>query len=123
MDLWNTESLCIIHLFQQDLCTTALLPIVITRRANIAFDNVVAEHDTDRFIIGEMLNQRQSIRNAALAFLVSIVQMPQTKILSISKQPQKLARRIAARYDHYVVDAGIDQRLYRIIDHRLVVNR
>ena len=45
------------------------------------------------------------------------------KCFAVGQQPQKIAGVLPAGDDHDVGDAGIDKRLDRIIDHRLVVNR
>ena len=90
---------------------------------NISLDDVVAQHDTDWFIRSEVLNQRQRGGDSTFAFLVCVVEVLKTKRLSISQQFQKISGRISASDDHDVRNAGIDQRLNRVIDHRLIENR
>src|SRR5689334_1222482 len=49
--------------------------------------------------------------------------MFQTEVLSVTEQPQKVSRRVTTGDDHDVLDTGVDQRLDRVVDHRLVMHR
>src|ERR1051325_8975314 len=71
----------------------------------------------------EVLDQRKRFGDAALAFLVSVVEMFETKRFAVTEQLQEVARGIAAGDDHDVGDAGVHERLNRIIDHRPIVYR
>ena len=91
--------------------------------ADISFDNVVTEHNADRFVIRKMLHKQKRVRDAAFAFLICIVQMLQSKLFAVSEQSQEITRRIPTGNDHNVFYPRIYQRSDGIIDHRLVVNR
>ena len=70
-----------------------------------------------------MLGQRQRVGDAAFAFLIRVVDVLQAELFAVGQQPQKIARIAAAGDDHDVLDPRVHQRLDRVIDHRLVVNR
>ncbi len=69
-----------------------------------------------------MLAEIERVGNAAFAFLIGIGDVLQAEVLAVGEQAEKIARILAARDHHDVGDAGIDQGLDRVIDHRLVVN-
>ena len=73
--------------------------------------------------IGEMFRQPKRVGDAAFAFLIRVVQMLQRRIFPICQQPQKIAGIASAGDQQDLLDARIHQRLDRIVDHRLVVNR
>ena len=70
-----------------------------------------------------MLGQRQRIGDAALAFLVRVVDVLQTEMLAIGQQAQKITRVLAPGHHQDVANPRIHQRLDGVIDHRLVVDR
>ncbi len=70
-----------------------------------------------------MFGQRQRVGDAAFAFLVGVVDMLQAELLAVGQQAQKIAGIPAAGHDQDVPDARIHQRLDRVVNHRLVVNR
>ena len=45
------------------------------RVADRAFHDVVTQHHADLLAVGEMFGQRQCIGDAALAFLIGVIQM------------------------------------------------
>src|SRR4051794_18943928 len=90
---------------------------------DIAFDYVVPEHNANTVTRRKMLDQGKSGGNAALAFLICVINMLQAKRLTVPEQFQEIARGVSPRDDHNIGDARINQRLNRIIDHRLVVYR
>ena len=55
--------------------------------------------------------------------LIRELQALQAELAAVAEQGQELAGVVAARDDHDLVDAGQHQRLDRIEDHRLVVDR
>ena len=70
-----------------------------------------------------MFHERKCFGDAAFAFLISVVEMLQTKRFAIAEQAQELAGGAASRNDHDVRDTRIHKCLNRVIDHRLVVDR
>ena len=89
----------------------------------LLLDDVVAQDDADLLPVGEMFGQRQRVGDAALAFLVGVVDVRQAELFAIRQQAQKIAGILAAGDDQNIADARIHQRLDRVVDHRLVVDR
>src|SRR5512141_1453091 len=106
------------YLFEEYLGTLALFLVFVGGRPDIALDNVIAEDDADRFVIREVLDQRQRIGDAAFALLIGVIYLLKPKVLAVPKKFEEIARRVAARDDHDVVNTGINKRLDRVIDHR-----
>ena len=71
----------------------------------------------------KVLGQRQRVGDAAFAFLIGVIQMLQSEFLAVRQQPQKIAGVPPARHQQNVANPRVDQRLERVIDHGLVVNR
>ena len=92
-------------------------------RRECPFDDVIAQHDDDLLAVGEVFRQSQRVGNAAFAFLVGVIDVGKIEGAAVAEQPQEVAGVIAARDDQQVADAGIDERLDGIENHRLVVNR
>src|ERR1700694_1600360 len=113
----DAKALRIGNALQEDFRAFVLSAIRIGSRANVSLNNVVAEDDTNRPAAGEVLDQRQRRRDAALAFLISVIEVLQSECFSVSQQFQKVAGRVSAGNDHDVVDAGANQRLNRGKDH------
>src|SRR5262249_43933993 len=90
---------------------------------NAALDDVVPQHDADLLPVGEMFSKTKRVRNAAFAFLVGIVNVVQAPLLTVGQQSQKVAGISTSGDDQNVAHTGINQRLYRVVDHRPVVNR
>ena len=86
-------------------------------------EDVVAEDHADLVAIGKMLGQAQSVGNAAFALLIRVVQVRETELLTVGKQAEEIAGVSAAGYEQDVLDTRIDERLNRVVDHRLVVDR
>ena len=70
-----------------------------------------------------MLRQAQGVGDATFALLVGITQMLEPEILAVPQQLEKIPCAIAARHQHDFRDAGVDERLDRVVDHRLVIDR
>jgi hypothetical protein len=78
-------------LFEQDARPGALLPEFVGSFANIALNDVVAEHDADVVAVGEMFGQRQCVGDAALTFLVGVADVLQAEFFSVGQQAEKIA--------------------------------
>ena len=52
---------------------------------DIAFDDVVAEHYADLLAVGEMFGQVESVRDAAFAFLVGVVNVLEAELLAVRR--------------------------------------
>ena len=109
--------------FEQDVRALRLLAEAVGRLPDVALDDVVAQHDADLLAVGEMFGQRQSVGDAAFAFLVGVVDVLQAELLAVGQQAQEIAGIPAAGDDQDVLDAGVHQRLDRVVDHRPVVDR
>jgi hypothetical protein len=107
---------------EQDLSAARLCGERLDVRPDAVLDDVVAEHDDDAVVVGEMLGQAERLGDAALAFLVGVVELLEAERLPVAEQAEELARVLAARDDHDVVEPGVDERLDRVVDHRLVVD-
>ena len=94
------------------------------RGEDVALDDVVAQDHADLVAVGEVFGQRQGVGDAAFAFLVGVVQMClRPNCFAVGQQAQKVAGIPAAGDDQDVLYPGVHQRLDRVIDHRLVVDR
>ena len=65
----------------------------------------------------------ERVGDAALAFLVGVIEVFEPELLAVGQQAQKIAGVPAAGDEQDLVDAGIDQSLDRVVNHRLVVDR
>ena len=90
---------------------------------DVFLDDIVAEHDHDRTTLGKMLAEAQRIGDSALAFLIRVVNIAQSKLRAVAEETKELTGGVSAGDDHDLHDAGRAERLQRIVDHRLVVNR
>jgi len=72
-----------------------------------ALDNVVAQNDADLVAVGEMLRQRQRVGNAALAFLVGVVDVLEAESLTVGQEAQKVTGVAAAGHEHDVLNTRI----------------
>ena len=70
--------------------------------------------------VGEVFGKREGRGNAALAFLISIMNAAQTELRAVAQELQKVAGAAAAGDDENVMNARFDQTPYRIVDHRLI---
>ena len=91
--------------------------------ANVAFDDVVAQHHANVVALGPRLGQTQRVGDAAFAFLVGEAELLQPELLAVLQQAQEVAGVLAAGDDQDVANAGVHQGLQRVEDHRLVVHR
>ncbi len=101
-----------------------LLPLEgLCRFANVAFDNVVAQHHADFLAVDEGLRQAQRVGNAGLPFLISEAELLQAELFAVLQQAQEVACVLASGDNQNVAHSGIDQRLQRVKNHRLVIDR
>ncbi len=59
-----------------------------------------------RCAFGEVLAETQGVGDAALAVLVRVVNIAQSKVGAVAEQTQKIAGGAAAGNDHDLADAG-----------------
>src|SRR5580692_3588813 len=111
------------YLFEQNASAGALLRKLCDVGRDVLLEDIVAEHDHDGATLGEMLAKAQRIGDSALAFLIRVVNIAQSKLRAVAEETKKLTRRVSTGDDHDLHDSGRTERLQRIIDHRLVVNR
>ena len=69
------EALWVRYALQKNLGAAALFAIRVRGRSNVSLNDIVTQYDANRVIAGEVFDQRQGGRDAALAFLISIVEM------------------------------------------------
>ncbi len=122
-DLGHAEALGVVHFLEQNVRARGLLAETVRRVPDIALDDVVAEDHADLVAVGEVLGQPQGVGDAAFAFLVGVVDVLEAELFAVGQQAQEIAGIAPAGDDQNVADAGIDQRLDRVIDHRLVIDR
>jgi hypothetical protein len=91
--------------------------------SDAALDEIVPEDDANPFSVGKVFRKVECGGDASLAFLVGAVEMVESKPFSIRQQTQKIAGALSALHQQYVSDPGFQQRLNRIVGHRLVVDR
>src|SRR5207245_2130939 len=116
------KALRVRHFFQKNLRAASLLVIRSDGLSNISLNDVVAQNDAHWFVAGEVLNQRKRCRDAALTFLIGVVEMLEAENFTVSQKLQKISRGISARNDHDVGDAGVNQGLNRVVNHRLIID-
>ena len=113
----------ILHLLEQDAAAALLIDEVLDIGSDGLAENVVAEHDHDLVAVDEALAQAQRFCDPAGLRLIRELQPPQSELIAVAEQRQELACVVAAGHHHDLVDAGRNERLDRIEDHRLVVDR
>ena len=86
-------------------------------------NDVIAQDHAYFLTVGKVLGQGQRIGNAALAFLIGVVQVSEPELLAIGEQAQKIARVSPAGHQQDIADSGVHQGLDRVKDHGLVVDR
>ncbi len=91
--------------------------------ANVAFNDVVAQHDADLVALGPRLGQPQRVGDAAFALLIGEAELLKPELLAVLQQAQKIAGVVAAGDDQDVANAGVHQDLQRVEDHGFVVHR
>ena len=89
---------------------------------DILFNDVIAEDHADLLTLGEVLRQGQRVGDAALAFLVGIVETLQSEIRAVSQEPEEVAGAVATGDDQDIRDPRIDEGLDRVEYHGLVVD-
>src|SRR5215468_9250169 len=99
------------------------MPELLDECGNALFQNIIAEHNAYRSAVSEVLRQSERGGDSSFAFLVCVIEMTQPKFRPVTQKFEKISRMIAARHNQDVADTGADQRLYRIVDHRLIINR
>ena len=70
-----------------------------------------------------MLAERERSGDPALAFLIGVVEMLQAELPPVAQQAQEVAGVLAPGDDEDVGDAGVDQGLDGIEDHRPIEDR
>src|SRR5262249_10312903 len=100
----------------------ALTTIRANSRRDITLNNVVTKDYANGIFGSKVFYERKRVGNTAFAFLISVIEMFQSEGLAISKQAQEIAGRVSTSHNHDVGDTRIDQRLNRIVDHRLIEN-
>src|SRR5262249_15856210 len=106
---WHAEALRVSDLTEQNLCARALVAESLDERRDAVFKDVVAEHDTDRLVIGKVFGQRQGCGNAAFAFLIGIMNAGQAELGAVWQELEKVSGAVAAGDDENVVNACLDQ--------------
>src|SRR5205823_348384 len=89
-DFSHAEALRVVDLLEQNARASLLLDELLSRAANAAFNDVVAENDAEFLAVGEVLRQAERLRNAALTFLVSVIEVGQPKLFSVCQQSKKI---------------------------------
>jgi hypothetical protein len=117
----DAEALGIVNLGEQDARPPPGIPS--HHRPDALLEDVVAENDAERLAVGEVLGQGERVRDPALALLVRVVDVVEAELAPVAQQPEEVARVVPAGDDEDVADAGVDQRLDRVVDHRPVVHR
>ena len=74
------------HFLEQDVGAIGLPAETLGRRQNVSLDDVVAEHDADLVSVGEVFGERQSVRDAAFAFLVGVVDVFQPELFAVGEE-------------------------------------
>src|SRR5262249_10213392 len=80
----HAETLRVFYLFQKNFGTFQLLSKRARRRQDIPFDDVIAQHDTDRLSVCKMFRQPERFRDATFSLLIGIVQTFEAEFLSVS---------------------------------------
>jgi hypothetical protein len=73
--------------------------------------------------ISEFLAETERIRDPSFFLLIRVFEVAHTEMPAVPKHSQEVTRMGTTSHDHDLVNASLHQRLNRIIDHRLVVNR
>src|SRR5215218_5922277 len=92
-------------------------------RAQAALDHVVGQHDHHPVAVHEALGEPDGLGDAARPFLVGVQQPVDAVLVPVAEQAQELAGVGAPGDDHQLGDAGRDQGLDGVGDHRPVVDR
>src|SRR5579884_3406923 len=119
----DTKAARIGDLLEQNLSARRLPAEIFGGFQNILLNDVVAQNDAQPVAVRKVFGQREGVRNAAFAFLIGVAEVLQAELLAVREQPQKVARVFASGDDQDIANPGVDKRLDRVINHRLIVNR
>ena len=72
-NLGHPEALRVRHFLEQDLGARGLLPEILDSPPDAALHNVVAQDHAQLLTVGEVLGQRQRVRDSALTLLVGVI--------------------------------------------------
>src|SRR5215218_2909169 len=92
-------------------------------RAQAALDHVVGQHDHHPVAVHEALGEPDGLGDAARPFLVGVQQPVDGVLGPVAEHTQELAGWGAPGDDHQLGDAGRDQGLDGVGDHRPVVDQ
>ena len=92
------------------------------RVADGALDDVISENHADLLAVGEMLGQGQRIGDAAFPLLICVVEVIEAELLAVGEQAKEISGIAPTGDQQNVANSRLDQRLDRVIDHRLVVD-
>src|SRR5579885_1093804 len=119
----NAKTARIRHFLQQNVSPFAFHTELRHGRGDAFFNDVVAEDHADGRAVSKRLRQAQGIRDAAFAHLIGIIQLPKAKRLSVSQQPQEIARILPAGDQEYLANARFHESPQWEVNHGLVVYR
>src|SRR5262245_46599665 len=122
-DLRDAEPPRVGDLLQDDPGAARLPREALDRRRDRPLDQVVAEEDAQAVAFREGLCEGERSGDPALAFLVRVVEMREAELAPVPEEAQEVARVRPAGHEEDVADAGVDERLERIEDHRAVEDR
>ena len=66
-------------------------PKVLDERRDVVLDDVVAENHADRSSFGEVFAELERVGDAALTFLIGVVDVFEAEVAAVSQQAQKIA--------------------------------
>ena len=92
-------------------------------RTRTTAEDVVGQHDDSGVVADELCRQAQGLGDAAGPLLVGVKEALHAELLAVGQEPEELARVRAARHDHDLGDARLDERLDPVADHRPVADR
>ena len=92
-------------------------------RRERALEDVVREQDAAAVAADEPLREPEGLGDAARALLVGVEETFDPVLVPVAEQPKELAGVSAARDEHQLREAGLDERLDRVRHHRPVVQR
>ena len=91
--------------------------------AQRVLEDVVGQHHREAVAVDEPFGEAERLGDAAGVRLVRVEETVDAPLLAVAEQPEELAGVEAARHDHHLVDAGLDERLDRVVDHRAIEDR
>ena len=96
---------------------------VLDDRPERPLEDVVGEQHAHLVARDEPLGEPERIGDAARLLLVAVEEPVDAVVVAVAEQAEELAGVRAAGDEHQLVDAGADERLDRVGDHRPVVQR